>query len=232
MTDEQRFGLDAESLSLIAAARDMHEPSAENRARVRWKLELGLMSGAAVAGYSASALAATAKVVGAIAALGLASTGAWYLGSRSPTASTPQPLRPVATAVALAATSVAPPPVAALPPVVKAVPRRLPLHAEVSDTGQGLAGEIELLRRANTALNHGDGVGALSALSDYDHRYKSGRLFAERSAARVFALCRVGNVEAAASEGQRFLARWPHSPLAGRIAASCAPLARARGRAP
>ncbi len=234
MNDQELPALDAESLSLLAQARDMLEPSAESRARVRWKLELGLVSGAAVAGYSASALATAAKLVGAVVALAAVGSGAWYLESRAPIAAVPRSSAPLGLANASAAPRSAPlklePP---RPPAPPAPHRTLPrAEANTSPAAPSLSGEIELLQRANAALNRGDGSTALSLLTEYDRRYKSGRLLAERSAARVLALCRVGNVGAAESAARQFLARWPRSPLAARIGASCAPNLRARGEAP
>jgi len=74
----------------------------------------------------------------------------------------------------------------------------------------------------NAATQRHDGAAALRLLDNYDRRFKPGILFAERSAARVFALCSLGNAVAAKSEAERFLRRFPSSPLASRVMASCA----------
>jgi hypothetical protein len=85
-----------------------------------------------------------------------------------------------------------------------------------------LGAEIELLARANSAVNAGDAGRALASLREYDRRFGAGILREERGAASVLALCAAGRSREARAEAERFVRRWPRSPLLSRIEGSCA----------
>jgi len=82
--------------------------------------------------------------------------------------------------------------------------------------------ETALLGAANAALARGDVKRALSALDDYDRRSGSAVLAEERTVTGILASCAAGHVDTARAEARHFRARWPRSPLAARVDASCA----------
>jgi outer membrane protein assembly factor BamD (BamD/ComL family) len=71
-------------------------------------------------------------------------------------------------------------------------------------------------------VSRGDPNGALELLRQYDRRFPTGRLQAERAAAGVLALCGAGRSTEAKAAAERFQRRWPRSPLAPRVASTCA----------
>lgn len=85
-----------------------------------------------------------------------------------------------------------------------------------------IAGEVALLRRAQSSLTSGDPNASLRALDAIDKTHPSGVLREEASAARVLALCAAGKKAEAKAEAARFLAEWPTSVQAGRVRGSCA----------
>ena len=82
--------------------------------------------------------------------------------------------------------------------------------------------EVELIQRAQQALEAGDATAALVLLSEHARRFPNGALSEERDAARVLALCGAGQKDDAEQMGTAFLGRYPSSPLASRVRASCA----------
>jgi hypothetical protein len=243
MTRSDLAGLDADALSVIDGARGMHDPTPEVQARVRGKLELSLAAGATVAWYGAAASAMGTKLIAAAVTVGLAGTGLWYaehrhaLHAQSVAESTPpRPAFEVNLHAAEPTQDDAEPgnPNAEEPRTPDSSAGRLPQRAAVSNAGRigDLAAETQALVQVNTAINHHDGAGALALLDDYDRRFKSKILFAERSAARVFALCSLGRLDAARAEARHFLRRFPRSPLVARIHASCAEPSLTRPTAP
>jgi hypothetical protein len=85
----------------------------------------------------------------------------------------------------------------------------------------GLADEVALLSKASAALNRGQTERARELLRQYD-QLGSKRLIEERSASAVLLLCRSGRVGEAQAAATRFFKRFPKSPLAPRVRASCA----------
>ena len=82
--------------------------------------------------------------------------------------------------------------------------------------------EVELLQRAQKALQANDASAALALLNEHAQRFPNGALAEERDAARVLALCGAGRQADAASAGAAFLSAHPDSPLASRVRSSCA----------
>ena len=80
-----------------------------------------------------------------------------------------------------------------------------------------IALEIESLDRARRASERGDFNGALAELDGYEHAFKHGRLRPEALLLRVQTLISKGDAAGAKALGNRFLARYPKSPLAPRI---------------
>ena len=84
-----------------------------------------------------------------------------------------------------------------------------------------MSAELALLREARGALDRGEGQRALAILDAHRERFPRAALAEEREAARVFALCSVGRVEASRSAVHAFLASHPKSPFCQRIRATC-----------
>lgn len=84
-----------------------------------------------------------------------------------------------------------------------------------------VAAETGLLREADAALRSGDAARALSLLDELARTHPNGVLRQERSAERVFALCKLGRTHEARVEAERFLREAGDSPLAASVRASC-----------
>ena len=219
--------LDADTQSVIDAARGGHEPNELARARVRRGVEIKIAAGVAlVVGPASSAFAGAIKVTAAVVAVGAVVTaGAYVLPKYSSKAA---PARPVAAHVAPVASA---PAVVTLPAEAPVAPPRhvairhrapaAPAPAPVENVSS-LKEETALLGAANAALARGDVKRALSALDDYDRRPGSGVLAEERTVTGILASCAAGHVDTARAEARHFRARWPRSPLAARVDASCA----------
>lgn len=85
-----------------------------------------------------------------------------------------------------------------------------------------ISAELALLQDAQRTLASGDARGALASLDAHARRFPNGALAAERSGARVFALCQLGKTGEAVEVARAFLRSAPTSPLVPRILASCA----------
>jgi hypothetical protein len=89
-----------------------------------------------------------------------------------------------------------------------------------ADPDQLLA-ETTGLRELQRALRSGDAHGALALLDREDQQHRAGVLQEERAAARVLALCQLGEVALAHAEAARFERRWPRSALLARVRSAC-----------
>jgi hypothetical protein len=243
MSDEVQ--LDRTARDLLDAGREGPRPSelAVERIRHAVALELGRSRGDRA---SRAKIGVTAKLLVAAIALG----GALYAAARVnpsgdgsppvkgvhqapsvPPKAEPAAQKPPAVAGNSASGSVAGTPVrsqprAALQTSASASPVPPPSGlAEASRAGSRadqLGAEIELLARVNSAVNAGDSGRALGSLREYDRRFGAGILREERAAASVLALCAAGRARDARAEADRFVRRWPRSPLLSRIEGSCA----------
>jgi hypothetical protein len=83
--------------------------------------------------------------------------------------------------------------------------------------------ELDLLLQAQAAMNHGNAKRALALLETHAADFPTSRLAQERRAARIFALCSLGNTRAVEGRAQTgaFLSDFPKSPFAPRIRAAC-----------
>lgn len=223
MTDDNRLSPELEAL--IARARQGREPTAENLARVRWRLEPLLASGAQPRRPRRLAVSAALGLAVGGASLAAAAAGAGLFGLMA----SPSTL-PVVTAAApsdLGSAAAPPrpaPPMASVSAPAAAVstsPSASPRSRAGGPRPLTLAEETALLARANAATNRGDPEAALAALGAYDRQVAGGVLAEERAAARVVALCAAGRIEEARREAARFETRWPHSPQRARLRSSC-----------
>lgn len=207
-------------------------------------------AGATTGGATAATIPLTLKIVGTLAIIGAASGGAALYASRRPepvlatsspgTTNRPnveaQAPRPVASSepIPLLEVNVVPParvePSRPSPaeapsasPVRRPIAPAMPSPSAPSPKGStgGVAVETRLLRDADAALRSGDATQALAILDDHARLYPNGVLREERSAERIFALCKLGRVPEARVESTRFLQENGESPLAASVRSSC-----------
>jgi hypothetical protein len=95
------------------------------------------------------------------------------------------------------------------PPNVKAAPAAHPAPVTLAD-------ELELLKRAETALAAGDAADAFHALDRYERSVKSPRMRTEATLLRIETLSRAGRADAASALARRFVEENPESPLVDR----------------
>jgi hypothetical protein len=108
-------------------------------------------------------------------------------------------------------------------------PARAPERRESpTASARGLADEVAALERARRALGDEDGATALKSLSEYDRQFKQRTLGPEADALRIEALLKSGNQAAGKAAAERFLARYPKSPLAKRVRSLLAQTASSR----
>ena len=98
------------------------------------------------------------------------------------------------------------------------VARTGPVEAPSLSTTSTLEDETEILERAQLAMGREE---ALVLLAEHARRYPNGLLRRERLAAEVFALCGVGQTEAARAAADGFVREFPAGPLAERVRTSC-----------
>jgi hypothetical protein len=84
-----------------------------------------------------------------------------------------------------------------------------------------LATEVQLLKQAQRELASENPAASLALLDDHARLHPEGALKAERLAARVFALCKLGRIEQARATAREFLSIAGSSPLVPRVLASC-----------
>jgi hypothetical protein len=214
--------------TLLQAAR--HErPSPEMTARMA--AGLGISVGAAIT--IASAPVAAAPIVAAKTALGLwipagvivAAVAAGVVGvklSARPEAPAVHAARPAPAAIA-ASQAEAPHAVAASDARVVRVRRRsasmaAPAPASPSSSAGDLRDQIALLDAARAAVNGGSSERALVLLRRYDASYPGGAFRPEALALRIEALDQDGRHAEAQAQARDFLARYPQSPVAARVA--------------
>ncbi len=221
--------LGEQARALIEATRGAYEPTASNRARVRWRVE-GALSTAAKAGGAprwrrpVAALLAAAGVLGGV---GGAAALVWRAERAAPSVPVPSPAETDA-ARATAPAGPATPAGHVAAPASAAVPEGTAPSTPSRPASRGrapgdLSAETALIASAQAATNRGQAARALELLDEYDRRFERGALGEERAAARVFALCSAGRHAAARTEAARFLARWPRSPQAPRVGQACVP---------
>lgn len=129
----------------------------------------------------------------------------------APSAAATSPPPPTTVRVA-PTTSPAPKPVEEVPSA-KPAPAAAPAPATESET--------TYIRRAETAIDTGDGITALRALDDHGKTYPDGILAGRRDVLRVIATCTVGRVPAAREQAEKYLAEHPRSTEAARIRRVC-----------
>lgn len=144
---------------------------------------------------------------------------------------TPAPLPPAVSEEASAEKINDPKTMAPLPPEQPKTSSIRPSNAPSSpkapevpeESADTLIAETQRLRQAHGAMRGGDPEKALALLSEQSAENEGQKLRAERAAARVLALCKLGRVDEAHAEAEAFLAQNPQSPLADRVRKACPP---------
>jgi len=228
--------LGTEARRLLELTRASRTPTDRDRARVERRVSAAIpAAGAASASHSAVGavkakavatplavkMVAGSAAVAAIVAVGLARRPA---PRAAPAA---EPVAPAAVAPTLEPPAVAPP-LAEPAPVMREAPpaastsmerKNARPRAAPSDT---LAQELDLLHEAQAKWRGGDAEGALSLLALHRERYPRSEVAPERDALRVLSLCATGRAAEARKAAQRFLQRYPRSPLRASVEESCA----------
>jgi hypothetical protein len=159
----------------------------------------------AIAGAGHAALAV--KIAAAIAAVGLAGGGAWYVhASHAPAPVVAPPI------VVVPSQPVAPAP----PPMPPPEPAPTPAHRSAPRTTDAAA-ESALVTAAEDALVHGDPATALARAREHATRFPSGAHAEERDRIAIEALVRLGNSDTAHAAAEHFFTRYPHSIYRGRL---------------
>ena len=107
-------------------------------------------------------------------------------------------------------------------PIVTKHPAARQRIARPPVTDATIDGEMTLLKDAQTAGSDGNWQRALRLFDEYAVRFPSGRLADVRAVAHLTALCKLGQINSARSEAERFLARYPNSPFTDRVKRVCA----------
>lgn len=237
-------GLSPEARRIIDEARGGEEPTGGDRDRIRSslivKLGAGLAAGTAATSAASGAAAAGAKAAGTGLLAGLlpkgilvlSAAGAIGIGAYSMQKPESAPFAPPAVVASASAMTVPAQPIAqpveAQPSDETAEPepevvQKAPATTVNTAPSPRLAEEVESLKEAHTALREGRADEAIEVLDRDASAGDAAGLEQEREAMRVFALCKLGKQEEARRAAEVFLSRWPRSPLASRVAASCRP---------
>ena len=207
--------------SLLQAAR-RERPSPEMTARMA--AGLGISVGAAIT--AASAPVAAAPIVAAKTTLGLwvpagvivAAVAAGVVGVRLSAKPEPAAVHGAPAAPAIAAPPAETPRVAASSGArVEKIRRRAPAAPAPVVAGD-LRDQIALIDAARAAVKGGSSERALVLLRRYDSSYPGGAFRPEALALRIEALDQDGRRAEAQALARDFLARYPHSPVAERVA--------------
>jgi hypothetical protein len=218
-----------ETQAFLDQVRDAEDPSPEVEQRVLLALNAAVAAGALGAGAWSVSKVVKLLASGGSAGWKLGTLGLCLLAATSAIVwpreevQRPRPL-PVVQAPARVEPDAAPAPAVAPlqtalePPKMRAVPARA--SAATPARPPSLRDELSLLSRVQTALQRGEGSEALRLLDE--HRTSDSQLYAERAAARVFALCAAGEVEAARSAAAAFARAHPDSLQISAVARACA----------
>lgn len=210
---------------LVQRARPGFRPRAFDKVRVRRALAGKLAAGGGAIAASTLTVSAWASKLALVAAL--SSLGAvglvWSL--TTPRTEVPPSPRTTGTASALGPQANVIP---RLPEPLPIAVEDLPLAAGSAespafraDDPSTLTAEAALVLEARAALRNRQAARVLSLLAGYEARFAEGAMRQEVYGMRILALCDLGRTSEAGKAAQRFVARWPSSPIVARLATSC-----------
>ncbi len=209
MTD---LGPDARAL--LDVARDAHQPSAADKARVKALLAASiaaLPATAEAASSSASAPAASAGTSAATTGSALLKIGAAVVAAAG-----------LATAVYV--TQLQEPegaPVPAVEAPASTAPAEVEPAAEATVDVSTLAEQAQRLAEVRVALRDGAFADVLERVDAYESKFPDGMLREEALAARALALCGLGRGDEGRAAREALAEEAPHSAHLGRIDAAC-----------
>jgi len=217
-----------ETEAFLSLVRDADNPSHVDEERVLRALTASIaasaaLSATAVAGRSAFGRTWFAKVSasfgGKLSLVAALSSVGVSAGDTAPAPRDSDVVRVTRVERATLAPPVAPSAsvAAEVAPIVAASASTRPRSEPQANT---LRAELALLRHVQASLKRGDGSAALRALDA--HRTKDRTLLAERSAARILALCQLGLTAEAREDAEEFARRHANSLQREAIANSCA----------
>ena len=231
-----------ETRTFLEAIRHAEDPTAGDERRVlaalHAALAAGSVAGASVAASKATKLFGVSGASGLKLVAGLVSVGAavWIASSvpfqddaREPTAAARRltahspittPTAVETSARAAPAVSTTAPPQPSAPPVRAEARRQGSRPADPRSSARSVREEIQLLADVRAALARGDGASALRRLDE--HVTADRQFSAERSAARILALCSLGRVAEARRAADAFLRNHPRSVQRTAVERSCA----------
>jgi hypothetical protein len=218
--------LSPEARALVSDGRGIFRPTVSDRARVAGLLATRLGEAAVLAPAEAFASPSQAMAwqkIASVIGIGVVAAGAAYWFTRAP-AETTAHVAPVPSTLAVAMPDPLPqveeeralapePPHASVPAPSAVVPA--PKKAE------NLTEELAILSKAATELRAGRASAALRLLDEHRRKFPTGRLVEERRAARVQALCALGNRAEAEAELARLVRTSPRSPHVARAQRAC-----------
>jgi hypothetical protein len=243
--------MDPFAQELLNAGRRAHDPTPDDRQRVRAKLATRIAAAAAAAagatkpvGVGGSMLLKTwLSMALLVVAAGYSATRATPVAEGMERAGPPSITAPAGDPAVTGAAPDAPAiePGPAFAATTPALPAPSPAGAAGVSGAPGanapggfaaprpppsasgdLEGEMALLANAQAAIQRGDFATALARLEEHRRTYPRGMLGEERAAAQIIALCGAGRTGEARALGAAFLARHATSPLAPRVRGSCA----------
>lgn len=229
--------MNPEARSLIGLARQARTPTAEDKARVRAAIGLGVAAaavptGIAVATAKAGGMAGLVGGFRAVLSAALVASvsvggGVYYWRTMRPAVPRPVEVRAPLATDRPAAAFVTPEPALSTPLPGPAAPSAVGRPAEArlapsSAPPDPLLAEVTLLRKAQRAWQGGKPQVALDLAQRHAQTYPHSQLAVERDAVRVFALCALGRTVEAQSLASELFARAPGSPLRTSLEESCA----------
>lgn len=212
---------------LIRDGQSILRPSLDDRARVASALASRLPEGALVASTTAGAAAGRwlvwQKVTGLVVGVGLVGASAtWAL---RPSEDVTPAAAAGRAAVPMTAETPAqlplPEPVEAPPVPSSPSPSDVAVPTKPAAAVDRLAEEVSILSKATGQLRSGKPGEALRLLNEHQRRFPGGRLVEERRAARIQALCALGNRGAAEAELAQLARSSPRSPHLARARQAC-----------
>lgn len=219
--------LSNEARALVGDGRGIFRPSAADRVRVAGLLAARLGEAALLAPTEALAAPTHAitwqKLASLALGIGLVTAGAAYWMSQTPPEA---PLAAARTPTVVAVSDAPVAPALELPKAAEVEPPRAdvpPPNAALAPQkkAESLTEELSILSKAASELRAGHPNVALRLLEEHRRKFPSGRLVEERRAARVQALCALGNRAEAEAELARLVRTSPRSPHVARAQRAC-----------
>lgn len=173
------------------------------------------MSAATASASGSGALAIAGVALAALVTFGAGAQGSGPSPEPVPAEVAGVPREPVARAEGAPPTALAPAPAV----TVATAPKRG--HSRYEAAEDPLAAELALVESIRAAALAQDDRAVLARVARHQHRFPAGIFAQEAAAAAIEARCRLGARAEALRAADEFLAHWPTSNLAARVASLC-----------